>query len=590
MDKRINYSHFKKLLTSQPYFIWHSSESQDLEDDEFDDDDNMQFFIPDFADLEMVETTFSEVQAKSFHIIEKKFEQMMREKNDNVHFVISKSFEDKIKETQEAMNNRKIDLIVNPLFVYQWNDKNNETFEVVATPKMYSKKAKEIINLKLSTSTKRIDALKMYYDAQILKKIGIPVDDLSLFILATQEYEKGQIDFFRTHYFNNTKSPKSNTEAKESLDYLSMQMTKAGMGGDMEKLTKFIDVLNENSLKISRSNNFDFEDMNFYIEKIVDAQYLTEICEPMEIDASIWASNKNWNAILEKYYPNYVGVNGKILTKKEVIEKIPFEELMFMTPVLNAILTYSFLGRGEVEVDSSKLKDFFAIISKLEQKVVWYDFEAFSLPICPLKGFLPFQQVVSQVSIIVTNNLKEIEKNNIVIDPKNIVLNDLFEIIKAIYKPNHFYVVYNKSYENTRLKEILSFLNRNENKNAEEARKMVCEIIENTIDLADFFITSRSSYPAIFIPDLKGKHSIKLLEKYITSKRPNLPYKIKEYKNLDIKNGMMAMECANNRALGIIGDQEWATKSAMLKEYCENDVRAMILVFYLIKDITKNNH
>ena len=44
----------------------------------------------------------------------------------------------------------------------------------------------------------------------------------------------------------------------------------------------------------------------------------------------------------------------------------------------------------------------------------------------------------------------------------------------------------------------------------------------------------------------------------------------------------MAMNKAMQRYLNTIGDQEWKANVKMLKEYCENDVKAMIMVYYFI--------
>jgi hypothetical protein len=41
----------------------------------------------------------------------------------------------------------------------------------------------------------------------------------------------------------------------------------------------------------------------------------------------------------------------------------------------------------------------------------------------------------------------------------------------------------------------------------------------------------------------------------------------------------MAMEIGIKRALNLINDQKWNLISKKLKEYCENDVRAMIMVY-----------
>ncbi|RTZ68028.1 MAG: hypothetical protein DSZ21_02535 [Tenericutes bacterium] len=110
-------------------------------------------------------------------------------------------------------------------------------------------------------------------------------------------------------------------------------------------------------------------------------------------------------------------------------------------------------------------------------------------------------------------------------------------------------------------------------------------IIQHTIDLLDLFRGSKKRAPVIAIHDLKGYSSIKNLEAFINKYHPKAAEGVKNYKKLDIQNGMMALETANERYLGIIGDKKWKEKEEQLKVYCENDVRAMIMVWKYIKTL-----
>ncbi|UUD35759.1 DUF2779 domain-containing protein [Mycoplasmopsis caviae] len=90
---------------------------------------------------------------------------------------------------------------------------------------------------------------------------------------------------------------------------------------------------------------------------------------------------------------------------------------------------------------------------------------------------------------------------------------------------------------------------------------------------------------SIFIYELWGKTSIKKIEHIITENKFNLRHIIKPYKSLEIQNGSMALEESISRKLGIIGDSAWETKIDSLKEYCENDVMAMIMTYDFIMEI-----
>ncbi|WP_158419986.1 UU173 family protein [Mycoplasmopsis californica] len=89
----------------------------------------------------------------------------------------------------------------------------------------------------------------------------------------------------------------------------------------------------------------------------------------------------------------------------------------------------------------------------------------------------------------------------------------------------------------------------------------------------------KKNIKAVKIIELLGYTSIKKLEKLITKNNYKYDYEIKEYAGLEVKNGSMALEIAINRFAGYIGEHEWAHKSLKLKEYCHNDVVAMIVVY-----------
>ena len=91
------------------------------------------------------------------------------------------------------------------------------------------------------------------------------------------------------------------------------------------------------------------------------------------------------------------------------------------------------------------------------------------------------------------------------------------------------------------------------------------------------------------LSDQKLKYSIKNIEKHISQNKIYLPRKIQEYKNLEIQNGLIAMEIAIKRSINIIGDLEWKSYEEKLKKYCENDVRAMIMVYDFVLSL-KNKY
>ncbi|MGL5205020.1 MAG: DUF2779 domain-containing protein, partial [Metamycoplasmataceae bacterium] len=123
-----------------------------------------------------------------------------------------------------------------------------------------------------------------------------------------------------------------------------------------------------------------------------------------------------------------------------------------------------------------------------------------------------------------------------------------------------------------------------------EYNSKIREIIEKTIDLLELFkVTSiNGDLPPIFLWELYGFSSIKTIEKYITKKGYELKVMIEPYSELDVKNGLMAMSKAIDRNLGGIGNKEWLETQEQLKKYCENDVKAMLMVYHFATKILKD--
>lgn len=595
--EKITVSRLKRLLSSQPYYVWHDPKSKN-DDEEEEDDDNFSFKLPDPD--EVAETSFSEIQKKTFGIIESRFNEFASGKFMYAKFINAKTQEEKIKQTLDFLNDESVDVIIDPVFAYNFNDE----YQAIANPKIYKKSTKEFFMLKLSCSTKKVDILKAWYIHEILVKNNVPVENIGMFAIGTREYAKGEVQFTSTRYVALSSGASAKKAAKDDLDYMTMEDIKLGMGVDkhgnpLEDLSIF-EIVKIGAIGSKRGEPIYFDELDDYLQRIVDAKNANEILPPQIIDTkSTWGTNNNWKEVMQTYLPDLADVNGKIISKQSMIS-ISTERLeakangveskdTVLWGLVSGSITLSKIFNNDKPILSYEdyIQD---TLNELKKKVIWYDFEAFSLPICPLDGFLPYQQVVSQVSIIRTMNGVEYSKDNIVIDPKNITHEDQANIIRAIYRDGHKFVVYNKGYENTRLKEIIQVLRHYEYDGVEELAEMVDYIINNTIDLADMFACKAKELPPVLIPQLKAKHSIKLVEKYITKYWPNLPYKIKEYANLAIPQGMKAMETANNRAVGIIEDNAWAEKVEQLKEYCENDVRAMIMVYVFIDELMKGKN
>jgi hypothetical protein len=104
-------------------------------------------------------------------------------------------------------------------------------------------------------------------------------------------------------------------------------------------------------------------------------------------------------------------------------------------------------------------------INELKSKKVYFDFESLNTSIRVVDNTLPFMQTVNQVSIIIDNGSGVDQKthcNNILFDPQQMNIENYKKIVDSIL-PNHLnieqcgqysYIVFNKNFEVTRLKEM----------------------------------------------------------------------------------------------------------------------------------------
>jgi len=176
------------------------------------------------------------------------------------------------------------------------------------------------------------------------------------------------------------------------------------------------------------------------------------------------------------------------------------------------------------------------------------------------------------------------------------VINDLYDE-KADY-----YVVYNDTYEASRIKEMQEileyykddgFISQNEFDILKEKSQF---ILSKIIDIENLFfrpaMDCNIKSSIVNLGQIKNVYSIKKIELFVNENKLNLKHKIFPYHELDVKNGGMALQIATLRALNKIRDNEWTVKEAQLKRYCHNDVLAMIMAFDLVEFLlqSKDNY
>lgn len=534
--EKITFKQFKSLLISQPFFVWHQipkKQNNDLDLDHFWK-----------QDLDYADTSSSQVIMSTFSKITEKAKMLLQEKGG---IFLSGDIDSRIEKTKKAFGKNKI--LINPAFEYNG---------AIAKPLAYDFGKNIIYDLKFSKKTKRMDFMKAYYQTEIIGKY-LDIKDYNFFIPRNAKGKKGIIDLILINRVSLSKGGNSYNEKSAKGELKSRPI--------MEVLKKL--------------PNFLIKDIDLYVEEINEARTITKIDNSLDKDETDFGFNPYWNELLKEIGNKWADFNGKVISKKSIKEnQIPTSSIVLkkLREINKAIITNENIVKNTIKLIQNA------------KKIVWYDFEGFSLPFPAIDNTKPYQQMAFQLSKIITNNkLKEIKKDNLVWDPANLSLDNLYEIIQSVYsnKANK-YIVYNKGYENARLREMAELLLHDAR--YKEAITMVRHIDDNTIDLMDLFaINSKNKLPAILMHDQKAKSSIKNIEKHISKNKINLDYQIKEYKKLEIQNGATAMKTAIERATGVMGNNEWNIILPKLKEYCENDVKAMIMVYHYILYLVKNS-
>lgn len=232
-----------------------------------------------------------------------------------------------------------------------------------------------------------------------------------------------------------------------------------------------------------------------------------------------------------------------------------------------------------------------SLIEMISSKKVYFDFETINTPIRVIDNSLPFMQVVTQCSIIkYDDNKDELENlkcDNLIIDPQKINIEWFKKVVDGIFWETNnnesvSYIVYNKSFEKTRLLEIDKIINQ------KEYTIKINSIVNGLFDLADFFkIRSEDPTYCVFFKELGGFYSIKkvlpLIDKY--NKEIYQKTKCLNYETLEIKNGQICQTETVKRFFNLINDNNWNHVEKQMQIYCENDVRAMIAVECFIKEL-----
>ena len=222
------------------------------------------------------------------------------------------------------------------------------------------------------------------------------------------------------------------------------------------------------------------------------------------------------------------------------------------------------------KVNKKEIKEF---LDKLKYPQFYLDFESVQSPIPIYQKTNSYQQVVTQYSLhIIEKEGGEIQHKEFLAYPDSNVVKDVAtQLIKDIPKEKGgSVIVYNKSFENTRMKEMIEMY--------PEFTDGLQSIIDRVQDLDEPF--KQHSY---YEKALNGSHSIKSVLPTLCPNDPSLDYHALE----GVQNGN---EAKNEFLKMRFMDKEELEKSrAGLLKYCCLDTLAEVKVVERLKEIVNEN-
>ena len=567
-NEYINFKHLKRFLTCQPYYVWNPTAVNFNEETDSEEFSFWQIDLDEVDDLsyaEVIKNGYSKVNAFFEAHIEKEAKQTNRKVFINREIKPEIAF----KKTIEKINDPDVDWIVNPVFIYQ---------DCVIKPILFRKDYGILSSLIHSSKSKLKNYIQAYFEINVLQKLAkqlkIELSDYSFFNYdSKQNYQVAPDLQFEESSFCWTQKSGPAKDIKTSIEEHNQDLT------ILEKINSRIITKSKKENLPSVYFSYDFDQ---YIEKIRASKNIKKPEQLNDKDLTDWGVNDHFNELFPFEQYGIPHVSGSLIKKNELLDLLKESKKIYELQAKKKSLYL--VCKQENKIDYFEVERLINLIRN--EKCVWYDFEGFSMPFAIFKKTKPYQQLVFQVSVIKTDDDKINDVNNLVVDPQTININDFKNIVDAIYDPTaDKYVVYNQSYENTRLKEMKEILASE--LDADELatyEQKINHITDNTFDLLELFkiTNANDKIPPIFLHKLLGFSSIKKLENLITNSQIQLPIMIKPYKSLDVQNGLMAMNKAIQRYLNGIGDIEWKEDVKRLKDYCENDVMAMIMVYHFV--------
>ncbi|NGX29187.1 MAG: hypothetical protein K940chlam4_00014 [Candidatus Anoxychlamydiales bacterium] len=251
---------------------------------------------------------------------------------------------------------------------------------------------------------------------------------------------------------------------------------------------------------------------------------------------------------------------------------------------------WSLYEKGLVSIDSLSLSDFTSenqnralecyknnrryfnhktvtdLLNLYKYPLIFLDFEAIDYPIPKFSKTKPYQHIPFQFSCHIQKDKdSNIDHHEFISDSKDDPRKNFTEeLIKTVPEKGSI-VVYHKTYEKSRLKELAEAF--------PEYKDQLLNLIDRLIDLEDIFIKG------IFYPEFLGSFSIKKVA-------PTILGETASYKNLEVGNGIEAMLAYKKLIELPPNSKEKNTLKKSMLEYCKQDTLLMVQLYeWLCKQV-----
>jgi hypothetical protein len=221
---------------------------------------------------------------------------------------------------------------------------------------------------------------------------------------------------------------------------------------------------------------------------------------------------------------------------------------------------------GQERIDPQAVERF---INRLHYPLHFLDYETFQLAVPAFEGCLPWSQVPFQYSVHILQADGALDHREFLsTTPRHLPVADLVAQLRQDIGAEGSVVVWNQGFEESRNRDMAEIL--------PDAAPFLQDVSARMVDLMDIVRDGAWVHPAF-----NGSSSIK---KVLPVAAPAL-----SYDQLEIGEGMLAAEQwvqAVMRDPVVMDDDERSAVFAALREYCQRDTLAMVLVLDYIRRVT----